>query len=167
MRGRRRIRLPLLILSAILGSALAAGAAGVERKEIGKAFFEQGDVPGLLDPLARSIESGEIFRAVSWPAILHFDNGEVLKFAANTSAIFEGAADGTVKVTVLSGQVSKLGEGERVLWAGSGSVFTLEPSWRDPLEVEQILLRPDDRSAAGGRPLSPRELERAADRARP
>ncbi len=147
----------LLILSAILGVALASGAALAERREIGKAFFEYGDAPGVLDPAASGIESGEIFRAVSSAAILHFDNGEVLRFAANTAAIFEGDADGTVHVRVLSGQVSKLGEGQRVLSAGSGSVFTLEPSWRDALEVEQILLRLDDGSSG----------ERDRDRPRP
>ncbi len=148
------------LLAGVL-AALAAAAGVDEPAAIGRAYFELDGAPGILGA-AQPVEDGAIVRALS-AAIVHLDNGEVLRLAANSAAIFRAESDGRVAVTVLSGKLSKSHDGE-ILHAGAGAAFTLEPSFVDPLEAESRLLEVSRPDRPSGRADSPRERGRASPR---
>lgn len=153
------MRRMLATLPALL---LATGALAADVVPIGQAYRELPESPGTPDVRAEVVAAGEIFRAVPDAALLHLDNGTVLRFDANSAARLTALDEDTVEVTVLSGRVVLLDERERTLSAGSGSVFKVGPSLADPLEQEQRLLGVERADPATGRRVLPRRAERAA-----
>lgn len=161
-----------VFFSILLAGLVAVAPAFAEMSgEIGRAFFENPQLEGTLEPAAHVVENDRVFKTISVGAIVHLANGQVLKFAENSSAKFSSDPDGDdVTVTVLSGQVSKWSsKSGETLFAGRGSVFVLGPSFDDPLDVEGRLLAAASGEAAGPGAESPRGRAKrplSADRSR-
>ena len=164
MVNRRRILTCFAI--ALVTTAVGGAAAAGTPPELGRLFDEIDGGGGGLEISSRPVASGAITRTVSVGGVVHLDNGEVLRFAANSAARFDAADDGRVKVFVLSGRLSMLDEAGRVLWAGAGSKFTVAPAQRGRMEAESTLLRVVDVDPESGALLSPRELEQVLEGSR-
>jgi hypothetical protein len=164
MLNRRRILACFAI--ALVTTAIGAAATAGTPPELGRLFDEIAAGGGVLENSSRPVASGAITRTVSVGGVVHLDNGEVLRFGANSAARFDAADDGRVKVFVLSGRLSMVDQAGRVLWAGAGSKFTVAPARRDVMQVESTLLSIDDVDPETGWLIAPRELEQALERAR-
>lgn len=125
---------------ALLAPGPARGAGGAE---LGLSYAELSGSAGQLDSRAEVVADHGVVATHSERAIVHLDNGQVLRLDVNSSAQFEALSGGEeVKVTVLSGRVGKWNSrGGRMLIGGAGSWFVVERSLEDPLLVEALLLR--------------------------
>jgi len=125
----------LILLAMLATSPLLAGEAA----EIGMLRLELENAPGQLDSSGQIVTQGMLTRTLSRAGIVTLDNGQVLRFNANSAAILEALASGEIAVRVLSGQISAMGPKGRVVWGGAGSTFSLEARAGDTLEIEAIL----------------------------
>ena len=111
-----------------------------EPLRLGQLFHESASARGELEPLGAAVASGDVVRSVNRSALLRLDNGHVLKFTANSSALIEGLASEGVKLTVLSGRLLMFGPKGRLLVAGSGSTFRRLPTYADSAAAEERLM---------------------------
>lgn len=150
-------------LGAAAALLLATGALAAERDTIGEAFREFAEAKGTVDVRGETIDDGAIFLSVSTAAIVHLENGRVVRLQPNSAVRFDAVAQGEVQVTVLAGQLATIDERARVLRAGAGSVFRLAASLAPWLDVERALVEADlDPDAATGRLPAPRAVARSA-----
>jgi hypothetical protein len=139
MKGKS-IWLAVALLGLILpGPATDSWAA--ETEEIGMMHFESAALDGSLLASGKVVLNREIVRTEMRLAVVHLDNGQVLRFEANSSARFEEVSFDEIEVTVFSGRVTKWGVKGRRLTAGAGSRFTLGRTLQDPMAAERALLR--------------------------
>lgn len=123
----------------LLGPATDSWAA--EAEEIGMLHFESAALDGALLASGKIVLNGELVRTEMRLAVVHLDNGQVLRFEANSSARFEEVSFDEIEVTVFSGRVTKWGVNGRLLTAGAGSRFTIGRTLQDPMAAERALLR--------------------------
>jgi hypothetical protein len=124
-----------------VGFALASAGAGTVR--LGSVYDEDPDLPGTLETAGRPLASGDLVKALNTGAVVRLDNGHVLKFSSNSSALIEAGEAGDVKVTVLSGRVAMVDDAGRPRVAGQRSRFTVSPTQQDAEVAEEQLLRLD------------------------
>ncbi len=157
--ARRMKALSVVLVLAVLGApAVLARPAGPT--ELGRIFFENPEIVGALEPSGKVVENHGLVKTHSVPAVVHLDNGQVLRFDANSSALLRGNARGEVEVRVLSGRVTKWSDRGRVLTAGQRSFFVLSPSFSDRMDAEANLME------AGRAPDRDRGSSVEGDRAR-
>ncbi len=138
----RTRRAPLLagLIGALLCAGLLSHVGAGRPSGLGRLFHEAPGAPGELELSGTVVSSGDLVRSVSRPALLRLANGHVLKLSANSSALIEGNASGSVDVTVLSGRVVLVGRSGRLHVAGAGSTFRRSPTLADAQAAERLLL---------------------------
>ena len=137
---RRVIRLAATVgLVLVLGSALALA----EPPPFARVFEELPGAPGSVAGSGRVVEAGEIVRAVNDGVLVRLESGPVLRLAPNSAVQLVAGAEGDVQVRVLSGQLAMVDEKGRPHYAGSGSVFKLEPTLEDAERAEARVLALD------------------------
>jgi hypothetical protein len=123
----------------LIGSVLIGAQARVRSAPTGELFRQ--DVESRVF-LARGepIRDGEAVRTGSEAGLVRFDDGVALRLEPNSAAVFQRGSS-RVSVHVLSGLVSVVAAGGRVLQGGSGSRFALpEADWT--VDAEALLLQP-------------------------
>jgi hypothetical protein len=133
-----------LLLGGVLLSLAWVDARAEAPEEIGKLYRGTSDLAGSLRAAFEVVMDGEIVRTESDLAIVHLDNGQVLKLEPNSAARFVTQSFDEIDVTVFSGRVIKWSRKGRPSTAGAGSKFTLGRSLQDPLAAEEALLRVDE-----------------------
>jgi len=155
--------MPALVIGLLVASL--APAANPHATRLGMVYDEDPELPGTLDSVGRELAGGDLLKTLDRGALVRLDNGRVLKFSPNTSALVELGLDDDVTITVLSGRVGMIGETGRTLLAGPRSFFTLSPTLEDAETAERILLTLDlEQTARSERLTEPRG--RAATRGR-
>jgi hypothetical protein len=141
--------------SRIVGASLALGLALVAVADgtggLGQVVYRQGEAGRFHESTSVIENNPALIKTLSRLAIVHLDNGNVLRMEENSAAIFEGYPSGEIRVQVLSGKLSMIGNRGKVRTAGSGSVFSLRPVSVDAESVETLLADPDQRSTRGKR----------------
>jgi hypothetical protein len=143
--GRIEMKRNLFWLVVALGGlallAPTADSRAAELEEVGKVHFESDALGGELLARGEVLLDHGLVRTESTRAMVHLDNGQVLKFEPNSAARFEALSFDQIQVTVFSGRVVKWSARGRALSAGAGSRFTIGPSLQDPLDAERELLK--------------------------
>jgi len=140
-------------LAVALGGLILLGAAAdswaAESVEIGMVHFESAELSGTIRASGEVVLDRGLVRTEMGQAIVHLENGQVLKLEGNSAARFEASSFGEVQVTVLSGRLIKWSARGRPLTAGAGSRFTIGPSAQDPMAAERALMGLSSLSGAG------------------
>jgi len=137
---RKSIWLAVALVGLILlGPAADSWAA--EAEDIGIMHFESPALDGALLASGQVVLNRELVRTEIRLAVVHLNNGQVLRFEANSSARFEALSFDEIEVTVFSGRVTKWGINGRPLTAGAGSRFAVGRTLQDPMAAERALLR--------------------------
>ena len=143
-RGRIAMNRKSIWLAVALGGLVLFGATAdsraAEAVEIGMVHFGSVELGGAILSSGEVVLDQGLVRTELGQAIVHLDNGQVLKLEGNSAAHFEAAAFGEINVTVLSGRVIKWSAKGRPLSAGAGSRFTIGRSAQDPMVAERALL---------------------------
>lgn len=146
----------------LLAVGIALVTAGAEPVRLGVVYNEHPGRPGTLETAGRAVAGGDLVKALNTGAVIRLDNGNVLRFSSNSSALIEAGEGGDVAVTVLSGRVTMVDEVGRPRVAGQRSRFTVSPTQQDAEVAEERLLRldPDDPAHRGAGPTRSREPAR-------
>ena len=129
------------VIGAMLVLGLAQVALAGEAGRLGYVVYRQAGAGRIHESMATLENDRAMIKTLDRTAIVHLDNGNVLRLAENSAVIFEGLPSGGVEVSVLSGKLTMLGSRGKLRTAGSGSFFLLGPV---ALDTESAVSTLDD-----------------------
>jgi hypothetical protein len=125
--------------AAMLAALLAPAALPArEPAVLGHAALERPDLEEEGVVLEWSLSDPGLVTTRLSPAIVHLDNGRVLRLDLGSAVYLRSASDGVVEMAVRAGRVSTSTSWGRTVSAGAGSIVVLRPpSTNDPEDPQR------------------------------